>query len=162
MAGVYGQIVILSRTDRTFCPCVFFYVCPYQFICFINLVRYKSLSCATFALGNDFYMRIIENSILPPRGYKAITLGWFIFVRKGTNLTTKDITHESIHWEQEKELFVIGFYLLYMLDFLWCLYHLRKWHAAYRSIAFEVEAYVHQCDEDYIKKRKHFSWYRYL
>lgn len=30
-------------------------------------------------------MKVIENNILPPKGYKAITIGPFIFIKRGTN-----------------------------------------------------------------------------
>ena len=63
-------------------------------------------------------MKIIENNILPPKGYKAITLLNMIFVRKGTELNEVDINHEAIHWEQEKELLIVGFYLLYVIEFI--------------------------------------------
>ena len=56
-------------------------------------------------------MRIIHSNILPPKGYKAITILNVIFVRKGCDMTMEDVNHENIHWEQEKELAFVGFYL---------------------------------------------------
>ncbi len=47
-------------------------------------------------------MKIIENNILPPKGFKAITFLNIIFVRKGCVMSDADINHENIHWEQEK------------------------------------------------------------
>ena len=40
-------------------------------------------------------MKIIENNILPPRGYKAITILNMIFVRHGVKLSDTDIRHEG-------------------------------------------------------------------
>ena len=119
-------------------------------------------------------MKIVENGILPMGGYKAMTVLKWIFVRYGVKLSDKDINHESIHWEQEKELLIIGFYLLYGLMFAWelvrCLFDSkrgldgawkRSWgRRAYRSIAFEREAYANEAGMDYIKTRRHYAWAR--
>ena len=107
-------------------------------------------------------MKIIENNILPPRGYKAITILNMIFVRKGVRLSDADIRHENIHWAQEKELFVAGFYLLYVLEFLVRLLLIRNRHKAYRSISFEQEAYNNQYNMSYLAERKHYRWIKYL
>lgn len=107
-------------------------------------------------------MKIIENNILPPRGYKAITILNMIFVRKGVRLSDTDIRHESIHFEQEKELAFVGFYLLYVLEFFIRLLIVRNWHKAYRSISFEREAYANQGAWFYLEVRKHYSWIHFL
>lgn len=102
-------------------------------------------------------MKIVRTSIpfLPPTGYKAITIGCFIFTRRNTQITQETLRHEGVHWEQEKELLIIGFYLLYVLEFAVRLLVYRNWHTAYRAISFEREA--RSCDE-----RKRYGWVRYL
>jgi len=40
---------------------------------------------------------VIYNKIIPFKGYKAINLFEFIFVRKGSTFTEKDLNHEKIH-----------------------------------------------------------------
>lgn len=107
-------------------------------------------------------MKIIENNILPPKGYKAITLLNMIFVRKGTELNEVDINHEAIHWEQEKELLIVGFYLLYVIEFIVRLMMIRSWRKAYRSISFERECYANERNLSYIESRKHHSWIKYI
>ena len=121
-------------------------------------------------------MKIIENNLLPPKGYKAITLLNMIFVRKGTELNPVDVNHESIHWEQEKELLIVGFYILYVLFFLirlvqyaitgyrlelYGFHELGLWKTAYRCIPFEDEAYCNQSFGGYIKSRSHYAWIKY-
>lgn len=118
-------------------------------------------------------MKIIENNILPPRGYKAITLGPLIFVRKGTVLSGRDVNHETIHWEQYKETFIIGFLLVYVIEFILkfispsLTIEERKdgrsyWNRVYHSLSMEREAYMHQYNPNYIKSRKHFAWIGYI
>lgn len=122
-------------------------------------------------------MKIVENSILPFGGYKAMTILKWIFVHKGVELSEVDINHEAIHWEQEKELLIVGFYLLYCAFYLYevvrCMFDGRRgatamsyrnglFRRAYRSIAFEREAYQHEEDMLYIYQRKHYAWVKHL
>lgn len=120
-------------------------------------------------------MKIIINSIIPPKGYKAVTILNMVFVRRGCTMTAKDLRHEEIHWEQEKELLIVGFYLLYVLmfaaTFLFCLFTGHRvrgshgtfglWHSAYRMNPFEQEAYWNEDDEEYLKNRVRFAWGNY-
>lgn len=106
-------------------------------------------------------MKIIYNNIIPPKGYKAITLFNVIFVRKGKTMSKYDLNHEAIHWEQEKELWIIGFYIAYVFEFLYRLCQVRRWHGAYRSISFEQECYFNERNLDYITTRKRFAWRDY-
>ena len=107
-------------------------------------------------------MKIIYNNIIPPRGYKAITILNVVFVRKGLVMRDKDINHENIHWEQEKELVIVGFYLLYIMEFFLRLFRMRRWHKAYRSISFERECYENETDLNYLKSRKHYAWIKFI
>lgn len=65
-------------------------------------------------------MNIVFCKWFPFKGYKAITILKWIIVRKDVKVafTSVDYNHECIHYEQEKELLYIGFYLLYVLEFL--------------------------------------------
>lgn len=118
-------------------------------------------------------MKIIENNIIPPKGYKAITFGPFIFIRKGTVLSGQDLIHESIHWEQYKETFILGFFFIYAIEFI--LKFLSPsltidqkrsgrsyWKRVYRSLSMEREAYAHQDEPLYLGSRKHFAWISYI
>lgn len=106
-------------------------------------------------------MRVIELKHFIP-GYKAMTIGPFILVKKGTILTSTDLNHESIHWEQYKELLIIGFWICYVFEFIMLLLRYQNWHRAYRNISFEKEAYYNEDNLQYISNRKHYSWTRYV
>lgn len=115
-------------------------------------------------------MRIIKNSIIPFGSYKAITLGPWVFCK--CELKEEDVNHEAIHWEQQKELLIVFFFLLYVLMYFYevvrCLfdcnrgYDKRKKNSlherAYRSIAFEREAYKNEKDSYYLTIRTHYNW----
>lgn len=109
-----------------------------------------------------FDMKLIRNKFIPPKGYKAITILNMVFVRSGCAMSDKDINHEYIHWWQEKELLIIGFYLLYVLEFLIRLIKYRCWRNAYRSISFERECYENESNLDYIRSRKHYAWIKFI
>ncbi|MFK8281645.1 hypothetical protein [Capnocytophaga cynodegmi] len=96
---------------------------------------------------------------LVPKGYRAITLYPFIFLRDKTDKQNQVlINHERIHLKQQKELLVIGFYLWYFADFLWKYAKHRNWEKAYRNIIFEREAYANESNLEYLKNRKSFQF----
>ena len=103
-------------------------------------------------------MKIIRNNIIPFPGFSAINLFGVLFVRKGTRISPLLLNHESIHTAQMKELWYVGFYLLYMLEWIRRLPGGR----AYYNISFEKEAYLHQGDHPcYLERRKRFAWIQY-
>ena len=118
-------------------------------------------------------MKIVENNILPLKGYKAMTVGPFIFVKKGTVLSEQDINHESIHWEQYKETFIIGFFLIYLIEFILkfispsLTINEKKqgrsyWNRVYHSLSMERESYENQDNPNYLKNRQHYTWIKYI
>ncbi len=92
-----------------------------------------------------------------------MTIGPWILVKPGTILKESDILHETIHWEQEKETLIIGFYLWYILEFLirWIISGF-KWKKSYKAISFEKEAYEGEKNPEYLTTRKHYNWIKYL
>tara|TARA_Y100000310_G_C20343478_1_gene650925 strand:- start:282 stop:623 length:342 start_codon:yes stop_codon:yes gene_type:complete len=89
----------------------------------------------------------------------AITLFPFIFVRDEGNETL--IRHESIHIQQYAELFIIGFLLLYVWDFIIGLWRYTNFKDAYKAIRFEQEAYKNQSDTQYLDVRVRYAWRKY-
>lgn len=107
---------------------------------------------------------IVRNSIVPKlfsvfiNAY-AITLYPFIFIRDEGNEVT--INHEKIHLAQQKELLVIGFYVLYVMYWLINLAKYRDVYTAYAQIPFELEAYQNDENWVYLLNRKRFDWWKY-
>ena len=70
------------------------------------------------------------------------------------------INHETIHFHQALELGVIGFYLLYVIEFLIKLLVYGK--DAYMNISFEREAYGNDSNLHYLQIRKSYSWIKHI
>jgi hypothetical protein len=89
----------------------------------------------------------------------AITLFPFIILSEEVDEYT--MNHELIHFEQQKEMWILGFYALYAYDFIKGMIIYRNKDLAYFLIRFEQEAYSHQNDLGYIVNRKKYSWKKY-
>jgi hypothetical protein len=70
--------------------------------------------------------------------------------------------HELIHHQQQKELLVVPFYLIYFLHFLFSIIRFLNYKKAYYNVCFEKEAYAHEKDFNYLKSRKWGAWFKYL
>ena len=91
----------------------------------------------------------------------GITLSPFGVYIKEKYLTNKNvINHESIHWKQQMEMGILLFYIWYGLEWFIKLFIYGK--QAYYHISFELEAYYNEDDLNYLIKRKHFSWFKYI
>lgn len=108
-------------------------------------------------------MKIIYTKHFPSKGYVAINLFGVIFARKEFNpLSHKISNHEAIHTAQMKELAYLIFYIWYGVEWLVRLCQYRNTKQAYYNISFEREAYKNQHDLEYLKRRKLFSFKKYL
>jgi hypothetical protein len=101
-------------------------------------------------------MIIIKNKIFPFGNFKAITLWPFIFAKE--HLTDVDICHEKTHGKQQLECLIIGFYVLYILFWIYSMVKVRN----YKVIPFEAEAYFNEHNIFYYKFRKYFAWLKYI
>ena len=105
----------------------------------------------------------VENSFIPrllsffaPIEINAISIFPFVFSRGSMNETTK--RHETIHFQQQLETLVIGFYLIYFYDYLRARIKGKTGKDSYLSIRAEVEAYYNEMDVNYLKNRKRWEW----
>lgn len=106
-------------------------------------------------------MKIVENNILPFGGYLAVNIFGILFIHKGTRdkISSKVINHEAIHSAQIKEMLYIFFYLWYGIEYF---VRLFQHGDEYLSISLEREAYDNEDNPEYLKSRKHFSWFKYV
>lgn len=85
-----------------------------------------------------------------PKGVRAITIWPWVFYR---GVLTPDIVrHERVHLRQQKELLIIGFYVLYLLEWFVKLFFFGG--NAYWHISFEIEAYNYGT--------KPYGWLKYI
>ena len=92
------------------------------------------------------------------RDFLAICLFGFIFSVRPLN--RQELNHELIHVAQQKELLYLPFFIWYGIEWLVLLLKYRDRTEAYRHIRFEEEAYRHQDDLGYLKRRKLFAYCR--
>ena len=111
--------------------------------------------------------RVINNSLVPvwlsllaPINIWAITLGYWIFC-KG-ELSEQMKRHETIHFQQQLELLLVGQWLLYLVFWLVGLVRYRNGAKAYKENPFEREAYSNEADVYYLFSRKRFAWVQYI
>ena len=107
-------------------------------------------------------MKKIYNNIIPLKGFTALTMWPFIFIRNGKTLTNRGERHETTHALQQIECLGIIFFILYGLEYLLKLCFTFSCAKAYMSISFEQEAYEHQDEVYYNEVRKHYAWIKYI
>jgi len=106
-------------------------------------------------------MRVIKNKIIPAKGFNAINLFGVVFTR-AVKLSEQTLRHESIHTAQMRELVYIFFYVWYLAEYAIRLIRYRNGKEAYRNISFECEAYQYGKTDNYLSKRKWYSFLKYL
>ena len=89
----------------------------------------------------------------------AVALYPFLIIR--TDLDEHQMNHELIHFEQQRELYIVGFYALYVYDFIKGMIKYKDRTQAYYMIRFEQEAYNNQLDLGYVANRKKQAWNKY-
>jgi hypothetical protein len=91
-------------------------------------------------------------------GTVGITLFPFIILDPLYKDDSTLINHESIHIAQQRELWVLPFYLLYIYYYLKNRIKGSSHFQAYEDIPFEIEAYNYEDIPEYLSTRKSFHW----
>lgn len=111
-------------------------------------------------------MILVKNYFIPIPGFKCLTIWPFVFMRKLSGprgeYTDVDRQHEGVHGEQQKELLVVLFFVIYLLEWLVRLIIYRDGWEAYKNISFEQEAFLYEQDAGYLSRRKHYAWFKYI
>ncbi len=109
------------------------------------------------------FVVIIAHKLLKNTKITGITLFPFIFLRKKEDRRNSVlINHEKIHLRQQIEMLVIFFYIWYVIEYYYWYFRLNNHFMAYKYISFEREAFAMEDDPDYLKKRKFWSFTKYL
>lgn len=108
-------------------------------------------------------MFLIVTKYLIPKGYRGLTAFPFVFVKyRADKENLVFVNHEKIHLRQQLELLVLPFFIIYGLEYFVRLIRCRNRDVAYRNISFEREAYGNELDMTYLKKRRFFSFIKYI
>ena len=102
---------------------------------------------------------LIYTPFLKKFGLAGITIWPFIFVSYKRTILEN---HERIHLQQQKELLVILFYIIYFSEILIRRFRVKSWDEAYKTCSFERECRENQTDPDYLKYRKIWAWADYI
>ncbi len=92
--------------------------------------------------------------------YSGMALWPFMLLKKDASDIV--INHELIHIQQQKELMIIPFYILYVFNYLFNLMIYYNHNKAYKNIIFEREAYANAYDKGYLKTRTYMAFLNYL
>ena len=106
-------------------------------------------------------MKVTYNRLIPFRGFAAINLFGHVFAREEYRpISDGTLRHEAIHTAQMRETGYVGFYLIYVAEWLYQWARLRSAKQAYYAVRFEREAYAHQDELDYPTYRRRYAWRR--
>lgn len=105
-------------------------------------------------------MKIVYCKHIPFSGYICMMICGLLIVRKEykSSLNERIINHERIHFEQQKEMLFLGFFLWYAVEWLIRLLLYFDAKKAYRNLLFEKEARKYEGDLEYIKNREPFNF----
>lgn len=97
------------------------------------------------------------------KNYVGLALWPFIILKD--NALKEDavlINHERIHLRQQRELWILPFYLFYFLEGIVRFFIYFDAYKAYENISFEREAYQNETDLNYLSGRSRFVFIKYL
>lgn len=108
-------------------------------------------------------MEVKRSKLLRLINKKMITLPWGVYAAPSADVREIDVTHEFIHIKQCRELWYIGFYLWYAIEFLirFAAYGFNG-RMAYKNISLELEAYDNDDNSSYLDEREKFSFLKYI
>lgn len=88
---------------------------------------------------------------------EAVTIGPFI-LNSSAKISPLVLRHEKIHAEQWFEMMYIFFPFVYCFDFIVGIFQGKSIDEAYKGIRAEKEAYMHEKDKNYLRRRKRWDW----
>ena len=119
-------------------------------------------------------MITVFSKYIPFGNYQAMAVWPFLIARSDKNIPSITVQHELIHGEQQKELLLIGFWVVYVIaaikELVHCIIDKKRGqnrkgtrnliHRIGRSLIFEREAYNEEATYGYLKERRHYAWLR--
>jgi hypothetical protein len=94
--------------------------------------------------------------------YTGLSFFVFIWLSRLDKDHVRLIRHETIHFWQQVELLFVFHWIFYGIFYVMARIQGHCHYVAYRFNPFEVEAFMNEGDESYLRKRKPFAWINYL
>ena len=109
-------------------------------------------------------MFVIKNKFIPFGSYNIFNFCGLLLFVKGDTITEKEYNHERIHSYQIWEMFVVGFYAWYIIEYLLIRLFHDKQSDAYHDVSFEEEAHNNDENLNYLSERGLFTykWRKYV
>jgi hypothetical protein len=95
------------------------------------------------------------------RYYTGLSFFIFIWISQQEPFKERLIRHELIHFRQQVELLFVFHWLLYISFYILARIKGLSHYVAYRYNPFELEAYTHDNDLQYLNKRSFLAWRHY-
>ena len=116
-----------------------------------------------FSISYLVGMFVVVNKYVLAKHFEGIVLWPFIFVkRRELKGNVCFMNHERIHLRQQLELLVLPFFIWYLIEYLIRLVQYRNSYKAYTMISFEREAYRHEKEVEYLRRRRLWAFWKYL
>ncbi len=108
-------------------------------------------------------MIVMVNKYILAKGFNGVSI-WPFIILKNKKFKNDSIllNHEKIHLRQQAELFLVGFYLWYLIEYLIRILQYKNRALAYRNISFEREAYRNELNMNYTLSRQLWGFLNYL
>ena len=90
--------------------------------------------------------------------YTGLSFFVFIWITRQPHDQTQLVRHEKIHFWQQVEMLFIFHWVCYAFFYVLGRANGQCHYIAYRYNPFELEAFTHDPDEDYLAKRRPFAW----
>lgn len=104
---------------------------------------------------------IVRTKFLNKSNIIGITIYPFIFIRENyLDDASVLINHEKIHLEQQKELLILPFFIWYGVEYLIRRIKGESKNNSYLNLLFEQEAYLNENNENYLKTRKRYNYFK--
>ena len=94
--------------------------------------------------------------------YTGLSFFIFIWISKHTKDEVKLVRHEKIHFLQQVEMLFIFHWIGYAFFYLLSRSKGHGHYIAYRYNPFEIEAFTHEHDVNYLQTRRSFAWINYV
>jgi hypothetical protein len=105
-------------------------------------------------IENSLFLHTVNNFF----GTNIVGLSLGLVIMSSGKMCSVTRNHELIHSEQMLETAFVGFFFIYIFDYLYGRWRGLDHYHAYRAIRAEIEAFSNERKWTYLSKRKRWRW----